>query len=172
MQTFLPYPDFSQSALTLDRARLGKQRVECMQIARALLQGPKVRYDLRHKEYLWLKPVDDWVSYTTVKTTPWYFHPAVQMWKGHGYMLCVYWQAILDAWIGRGYVDSTRTCLNEYGAMFLKKAETSDPPWLGIERLHESHRSKLIEKFPEHYRHLFPGTPEGLPYFWPVRNVV
>lgn len=36
MQTFLPYPDFRQSAKVLDRARLGKQRVECLQLARAI----------------------------------------------------------------------------------------------------------------------------------------
>lgn len=28
MQTFLPYPDFVESASVLDRQRLGKQRVE------------------------------------------------------------------------------------------------------------------------------------------------
>lgn len=32
MQTFLPYADFEQSAAVLDRARLGKQRVECLQL--------------------------------------------------------------------------------------------------------------------------------------------
>jgi len=32
MQTFLPYADFEQSASVLDRARLGKQRVECLQL--------------------------------------------------------------------------------------------------------------------------------------------
>ena len=32
MQTFLPYPDFTESAKCLDRQRLGKQRVEAWQI--------------------------------------------------------------------------------------------------------------------------------------------
>ena len=32
MQTFLPFPDFQQSAAVLDRVRLGKQRVEALQI--------------------------------------------------------------------------------------------------------------------------------------------
>ena len=36
MQTFLPYPDFTQSAKTLDYRRLGKQRVEAWQILNAL----------------------------------------------------------------------------------------------------------------------------------------
>ena len=32
MNTFLPYPDFKDSAKCLDMRRLGKQRVECLQI--------------------------------------------------------------------------------------------------------------------------------------------
>lgn len=32
MQTFLPYPDFHESAKVLDMRRLGKQRVETLQI--------------------------------------------------------------------------------------------------------------------------------------------
>lgn len=36
MQTFLPYPDFEKSAYSLDRQRLGKQRVETLQIMQAL----------------------------------------------------------------------------------------------------------------------------------------
>ena len=36
MQTFLPLPTFAASAQCLDRARLGKQRVETLQFAHAL----------------------------------------------------------------------------------------------------------------------------------------
>ncbi len=36
MQTFLPHSDFAESARSLDRQRLGKQRVETMQILRTL----------------------------------------------------------------------------------------------------------------------------------------
>ena len=35
MQTFMPYPDYSESARCLDRQRLGKQRVEAFQILRS-----------------------------------------------------------------------------------------------------------------------------------------
>lgn len=37
MQTFLPYPDFCGTALVLDRKRLGKQRVEALQVLRGLI---------------------------------------------------------------------------------------------------------------------------------------
>ena len=36
MQTFLPFSDFAQTAAVLDARRLGKQRVEVLQILRAL----------------------------------------------------------------------------------------------------------------------------------------
>jgi hypothetical protein len=55
VQTFLPYPDFARSAAVLDDRRLGKQRVETLQILRALTRPD---YGWRH-------------------------HPAVLMWKGH-----------------------------------------------------------------------------------------
>jgi len=35
MQTFLPYPDFARCAAVLDPLRLGKQRVEVLQLMRA-----------------------------------------------------------------------------------------------------------------------------------------
>ena len=38
MQTFLPYPDFAASAAALDDRRLGKQRVEALQVLRALVR--------------------------------------------------------------------------------------------------------------------------------------
>jgi hypothetical protein len=37
MQTFLPYPDFTASALVLDPRRLGKQRVETLYCPRGLV---------------------------------------------------------------------------------------------------------------------------------------
>lgn len=38
------------------------------------------------------------------------------------------------------------------------------------ERVHESHRSRLIQKDTERYRPPLPGTPEDLECFWPVRR--
>jgi len=41
MQTFLPYQNYSRCAEVLDNKRLGKQRVECLQILNALLDASK-----------------------------------------------------------------------------------------------------------------------------------
>lgn len=80
MQTFLPFPDFAESARSLDRQRLGKQRVECWQILRALLGESK----------------------------GWANHPAAKMWRGSERALCQYAVAVCDEWIARGYKDSMR----------------------------------------------------------------
>jgi hypothetical protein len=78
LNTFLPYSDFAQSARCLDRARLGKQRVEVLQIAR-VLAGLS----------------DGWRN-----------HPAVRMWEGHGSSLCEYGVAVCEEWLRRGYADN------------------------------------------------------------------
>jgi hypothetical protein len=36
--------------------------------------------------------------------------------------------------------------------------------------VHRSHRSKLVQKAPEHYRPLFPDVPDDLDYVWPVAS--
>lgn len=78
MQTFLPYESFERTFRCLDRARLGKQRVEAWQV--------------------WL---------TTARTTGgWANHPAVRMWRGHEWWLLLYGVQSCEAWIGRGYRDS------------------------------------------------------------------
>jgi hypothetical protein len=74
MQTFVPYSDFQQSADCLDWRRLGKQRVECLQILNALDSG-----------------------------TGWANHPAVKMWRGYENALKCYGNTMISAWMKRGY---------------------------------------------------------------------
>lgn len=75
MQTFLPYPDFAESARVLDRQRLGKQRVEAMQIFRTL----------------------------TGQSPGWANHPATRMWCDHTCALAEYGRAMISEWTQRGY---------------------------------------------------------------------
>ena len=121
MQTFLPYKDFDQSAECLDRQRLGKQRVECLQILRAL-NDP---------------------------TYGWRNHPAVKMWKGYSDCLVSYGIAICLEWITRGYKDNCLIKIQEFRVDF--SASTKIPDWLGDNNFHLSHQSNLLRKFPEHY---------------------
>jgi hypothetical protein len=79
VQTFLPYPCFIQSAKCLDRQRLGKQRVEVLQIFNALQGG-----------------------------SGWSNHPAVKQWQDHEWWLALYGIRVCNEWIRRGYKDSCR----------------------------------------------------------------
>lgn len=78
MQTFLPYPEFEETARILDYRRLGKQRVEAWQIIRAL----------------------------NGHTRGWVNHPATRMWRGHIDALALYGTAICSEWVRRGYNDT------------------------------------------------------------------
>lgn len=144
MQTFVPYPSFARSAEVLDDRRLGKQRVETLQILRALV----------------------WPTYG------WKRHPAVLMWQGFTPALVAYGVAMCDEWRRRGHRDGMRVAMLEYTggrevswSWCLKEGLL--PPWIGNEALHLSHRSKLVGKDPDHYRHVFPGVPDDLEYVWP-----
>lgn len=78
MQTFLPYVNFWDSAMSLDNRRLGKQRVECLQILKAL----------RDPAYGWQN------------------HPAVNMWRGFEHVLEQYQRAVIVTWTDRGFKNS------------------------------------------------------------------
>ena len=77
MQTFLPVADFVESARMLDYKRLGKQRVEGMQ----LLNAMQPDYDKKG----WLK------------------HPAKIMWEGHQDMLRKYVNTMIIEWVNLRY---------------------------------------------------------------------
>ena len=146
MQTFLPYADFRASAESLDPKRLGKQRVECLQIVRGL----------------------------TVEGHGWRRHPAVTMWRGHLEALGRYSFTVCEVWTGADTVaESVRAELVGQGLTTVRtQAELAAagalPVWLGDEAFHLSHRSALVRKDPDFYRPRFgDDVPDDLPYVWP-----
>ena len=144
MQTFLPYPNFQKTARSLDRQRLGKQRVEVYQLLRAI----------------------------NGETKGWANHPAARMWRGFEPVLALYGCIICNEWIARGYKDQMSARISEYFKVFGLPSESEKPPWFGDPSFHLSHQSNLIRKFPEHYGPLFPGVPDDLPYVWPIWETV
>lgn len=74
MQTFLPRADLEYCAEVLDWRRLGKQRVECQQLIKAITEG------------------GGWAN-----------HPAAVMWRGYVPFLARYAQTCVDEWVRRGY---------------------------------------------------------------------
>jgi hypothetical protein len=85
MQTFLPYPDFAKSAKVLDYRRLGKQRVEVLQLLKALRTGGS-----------------------------WSNHPAAKMWRGYENALVSYGLDCCVEWIERGYKDTCMGKIESY----------------------------------------------------------
>jgi hypothetical protein len=144
VQTFLPFSDFAASAAALDLRRLGKQRVETLQILRAL----------------------------TFEDYGWRNHPAVTMWSGYTEALVAYGVAVTTRWQQAGFADTVRPQLLEFldaGAVRSQEelGEQGElPPWLGDSSLHRSHRAALLRKDPEHYA-LFGDVDPDLPYVWP-----
>lgn len=78
MQTFLPYQCFTKSAQVLDSKRLGKQRVEAMQIVNAL-EG---------------------------RSRGWVNHPCTRMWDGYIDALKLYHNTMIEEWVHRGYTNT------------------------------------------------------------------
>jgi len=138
MQTFLPYKDFVKSASVLDRQRLGKQRVENLQVIKALIT-----------------PGYGWQN-----------HPAVKMWRGHEYTLLKYQEAICNEWTSRGYKDTCLEKSIDLLAGY--PIGITKPEWLGDVEFHKSHQSNLLRKFPEHYSQYFTDVPDDLEYVWPI----
>jgi hypothetical protein len=138
MQTFLPYASFSESAKVLDMKRLGKQRVEVLQLLNSF-------YKPNYKG--------------------WKNHPAREMWRGYENCLASYGQVICTEWVSRGYKD---TCFEKISAYLDSSKPVEFPSWVGREDIHQSHKSRLIQKFPDHYKPIWPDVPDNLEYVWPV----
>lgn len=77
----MPYNDFRKSLESLDRKRLGKQRVEAMQIVNVL---------------------------TNPQKAGWRNHPAVKMWIGYEDALKLYHDTAIRVWIERKYNNSMK----------------------------------------------------------------
>lgn len=142
MQTFLPYSDFARSAQCLDRQRLGKQRVEVLQILGVLCGQKK----------------------------GWANHPAVKMWRGYEGALLAYGLAICNEWHDeRGYNDTCRVKMIWMVHEWVGKGRIRVvmPPWMGDKAFHTAHKSNLYRKDPEHYSQFAKHGPD-LGYIWPV----
>ena len=80
MQTFVPSPIMTETVECLDYRRLGKQRVEALQIIKAL----------------------------TVPDSGWKNHPATKMWADHVPALKWYYNHCVREWVSRGYNNTMK----------------------------------------------------------------
>ena len=117
--------------------RLGKQRVETLQILNSLY-------------------ISDYKG--------WRNHPCREMWRGYENALVRYGQVVCVEWLSRGYKD---TCFEKITAFTKLNEHFTFPLWFGDEAFHLSHKSNLIRKKPDHYKPFWPDVPDNLPYIWP-----
>ena len=153
MQTFLPYKSFARSAACLDNKRLGKQRVEAMQILDILCT--------KHKKKLGQTDYRAWSN-----------HPAVLQWEGHEGVLFSYLQDICAEWIKRGFNNNgmDRHLQRLSDSYHLISKHLTAPSWLGNRAFHASYKSRLLQKDLAFYSKYKWKVPLDLEYYWPVRK--
>lgn len=145
MQTFLTHKSFAKTAAILDNKRLGQQRNEAVAIVETLLG---IRDGYKN-------------------------HPAVYMWRGYEYALCMYGMMICLEWSNnRRFQDKQLFRLHELARLAQRReghgAGYVSPPWFGDTDLMRSHRSNLVRKDAETYGDLFRQTPRNMPYLWAI----
>ena len=161
MQTFLPVDNFKTSVECLDNMRLGKQRVEAMQIINALTTGK------------------GWVN-----------HPATKMWRNHIPALMYYHDLCIEEWVSRGFNNTMKMYHPEvesiiypewFGNEDFHRSHQSNLLRKANEALNKSHRLYNIGKYSQYSRYLAIfkwytkisekhhwTTKTNLPYIWPV----
>jgi len=144
MQTFLPYADFAKSAACLDRQRLGKQRVECLQILQSLTFGSR-----------------------------WENHPAVKMWIGFEQALIDYGVAVCKEWKSRGYRDTCEEKIANFRSYYPKKVILprflGNESFHSSHRAALLHKDlEWYSKFGWYESPAVPNEKGSLPYVWAV----
>lgn len=133
MQTFLPYSSFKASAACLDNKRLGKQRVEAMQILHTLRAG------------------GGWAS-----------HPAVKMWRGCEEALIKYYNCCIEEWEKRGYQNIKLSWLSEKGGyisypIWLGDAAFHRSHQSNLLRKLPEHYNKFFNNVPNNLPYVWPN---------------
>lgn len=143
MNTFLPHPEFAEAVWVLDNKRLGKQRVECIQLLLALWYPER-----KHYTALW-----ETLGYATcdpsrTKPPAYLNHPCTRMWAGYEVALLRYLGACLREWEQRGF-ENLR-CDQFWGIVIEPLRGCRMPGWLGGP-IHANHRGLLLGKDPVWY---------------------
>jgi hypothetical protein len=151
MQTFLPSPDFNQSADQLDSVRRWKQVVEARQLIAILKRDTK----------RWKNP------------NAWLNHPAVLMWQGYLNALKYYHNCFIQSVVRHKTHDLSK-CWYLYpidGNTPQDQLNIKMPWWLHNKSFHASHRSNLLRKDEKFYRQWGWTEPLDLEYVWPSKVV-
>jgi len=153
MQVFMPFGLNKNSMTCLDNKRLGKQRVECLQILNAL-QG---------------------------KSKGWRHHPATLMFYGAEEALRIMGDWAIAEWIRRGYVNNMEPFSHQPVGIMASVPSEYWPEWYSnkdlTDRLIYSHKLNLLKKDYSYYYKQFciyhdqvysKRDIENAQYVWPV----
>jgi hypothetical protein len=125
MQVFLPFADFAKTASVLDKRRLQKQGLECLQLLLAM-------YDV---------PLPDGRPRTGHKN-----HPAYRAWEPYPLALANYALCIAAECRERGIKSDTIEGRVRELAGDANLESAAMPPFIGDEAVHRSHRARLLVK--------------------------
>jgi hypothetical protein len=106
--------------------------------------------------------VEAWQIYQIVcgnrTTGGWVNHPAVKMWRGYSDALAFYYNTICSEWKHRGFRHNMEVLPVQQPVVM--------PDFIGDMAFHNSHKSNLLRKAPEHYGQYNWGIESNLPYIW------
>lgn len=147
MQTFLPYPDFIESASCLDNRRLNNQINESKAILKTLVG----------------------------LSSGWANHPAVKMWRGFEAALYLYYSTCQKVWVldrGKQREDYPAPLL--VNAVLVLPSWLGDPRLHAshqsklIQKFYSDCHKGIWDDSVEPYVAQFPHTPIDLQYWWPI----
>lgn len=166
MQTFLPYPNLAASASVLDWRRLGKQRLEIVQLIRTsniVRTHGRLPFRGSISHDLWMETVSKINKLRTEngdRPLGWANHACMLMWRNHIRGLMMYFDCIRREWVRRGYA-------NNYGCYGIPYDANEMPSFIGDVKFHASHRSQLLAKDPDWYKQFrWKEKPGKLSYVW------
>lgn len=143
MQTFVPYANLRKSMACLDNSRLGNQV---------------------YREGL------------TLLNGGWANHPASKMWRGHEHHLTLYCLAgalEMQTRVSNNTGPWKKEIADKWVLFFYEKlkeyTDSGYPVWWGDDKIHDSHKSNLLKKDPQHYSKFF-NVPNDIPYVWPLTH--
>eukprot|EP01080_Neovahlkampfia_damariscottae_P001350 gene1350-11432_t len=161
---------FQKTAQALDSKRLGKQRVEAMQILNILLKRARIDGKMyteeETKQLLKENTSKNWpfeiprekVQKKIIKPS-WSNHPVTTLWKDHVEALKLYYNCIVEEWIERKYN-------NNLELEFIDETTLDIPPFLNNEEFMIVQRRNMIRKNQEFYSKIFGDLEEKDGYMW------
>lgn len=139
MITYLPYPDFAETARCLHDVHL----------ADAMVSGLRLLKILLHPE----------------EQSGWRFHSLGQMWGDHEHALATYLMELSMEDHRRGNAPWVWVEVLEVMPNAVDQSPEM-PPWIGLADFHISHRAMLKATRPEHYGPIWPEVEPVMAPTW------